>query len=249
MSNIRIHCWGGFGNVLWQWKAVREQWKESNAERCELICSQNRYRDLGNLWLQLPVTSYTGVEPLKEIRWYQSPNNLLPPDAYRELIKPEVFSLEPCAAVKEAKLVIHVRWGDFAISPPHQRSWQTFDAIMDSVRRLSLNELNAKDVVIVTDDIKAVQAAFSFPATVITSKDPRMDWVNMLYAKNLVISPGSTFSWWAGYLGTHDNVFLPVGTWPCDFGYLAEDPTSSQTSYELVPPKEWRTCAWHCSRT
>lgn len=244
MDPAIIDCFGGLGNVLWQWSSIKKKWQDSGSDSLILQSGVLRAQELKDKWLNFPVCSNPARKAFA--KYYQSPEWLLPPEEYCELFKPSVLKTQACQEALDAKLVIHVRGADFKRSPHHLKSRQTGKTVTDALRRLNLGALTKGDIVIVTDDEEEAASVTKLDPIILSVADPVQAWANMYYAKNLLISPGSTFSWWAGYLGKHDNVFMPVGTWPCDFGHMAFDETSVQSSFLLLPPKIYRTCLWHC---
>ena len=139
---------------------------------------------------------------------------------------------------KKYDLVIHHRGCDFKTSPLHRKCTLGMDAVNHAIDKLRASSKVYRNrnikVLVVTDDYADVER--TYPGMAIVSHDnPVNDFATMLQAKNLLIYPGSTFSYWAGYLGYQEHVYLPVFNWPCD-NFDIYDLTSASTSEDLVFP-------------
>lgn len=101
-----------------------------------------------------------------------------------------------------------------------------------------------EECAIVTDDTAYVGSLGLKPKSVIsgTAVD---DFGIMANARHLVMSP-STFSWWAGFIGYHDKVVMPVGVGPWDAGVMKKDLISAQSNAELCWGDECITAPGAC---
>lgn len=170
-------------------------------------------------------------------RWYQHKRWLVDKD----IILNEVLNMDKGINTNIADkydLVIHHRGTDFKTSPTHTQcalKQADIDHVLDKLRASSKKYRGRKlSVLVVTDDYKDASAKYPNYA-VIHNEDEAVDFSILLRAKNLLIYPGSTFSYWAGYLGDHENVYLPVFNWPWD-NYDIYDLTSASTSEDLAFP-------------
>lgn len=136
-----------------------------------------------------------------------------------------VKSVEPCKSP-----VIHVRGTDYF----------TFFKMGEDEISLGRNSIvkiadkfgcTTEDCIVVTDDIKYVES-LGLKFKDIISKSPYEDFIFMANAERLCIS-NSTFSWWAGFLGMHKQVLIPIGVGPWDMKTLSYDKFSAQSSLEM----------------
>lgn len=170
-------------------------------------------------------------------RWYQHKRWLVDKD----IILNDVLNLDKNINTNIANkydLVIHHRGTDFKTSPAHTQcilKQSDIDHVLDKLRASSKKYRGRKlSVLVVTDDYK--DASDKYPGyAIIHNEDAAVDFAIMLRAKNLLIYPGSTFSYWAGYLGEHENVYLPAFNWPYDTCDIY-DLTSASTSEDLAFP-------------
>jgi len=129
---------------------------------------------------------------------------------YRELLR-SAFKINN-KSINENKLILHIRETDYL----QINCFLGYDFYKNFIKFTSF-----KDVVIVTDNFKSdtVQRLLSDGCTLATedlvekfdinSTDSSMqDFYTLLYSENIALSQ-STFSWWAGFLGNHKNVFFP----------------------------------------
>lgn len=169
--------------------------------------------------------------------WYQHKRWLVD----KNIILNEVLNLDKdidTSIADKYDLVIHYRGTDFKTSPVHMQcalKQADIDHVLDKLRASSKKYRGRKlSVLVVTDDYK--EAIIKYPKyAVIHNEDEAVDFSILLRAKNLLIYPGSTFSYWAGYLGDHENVYLPAFNWPWD-NYDIYDLTSASTSEDLAFP-------------
>lgn len=125
--------------------------------------------------------------------------------------------------------VVHVRGGDYLTY--FKKTAETITIGKEWLLKIAhefgcaIEELN-----VVTDDIRLVKS-FNLPVKII-SNDIVSDWLTLANAKKLAISP-STFSWWAGFLGKHEQVLIPEGIGPWDLDVLKNDPYSAHSNSEL----------------
>lgn len=168
------------------------------------------------------------------VGYWQNSKWLLTPDTVRERILSEAVTVHACKEVDSFSLIVHVRVGDFLRSPAHRYSrigQKYIDAAIDM-----LPGVKHSDEALVTDDLRYVGAVFGNRYPVLGDNgDARVAFHTLCCAKNIVISPGSSFSWWAAYLGAHDHVLFPAQTWPQDIGALDRDITSCTSGVDLEP--------------
>lgn len=174
------------------------------------------------------------------IGYWQNPKWLLSPATIREHVLCEPVGTHARKEVANFGLIVHVRGGDFLRSPAHNQS-RAAQKYVDAALA-SLLGVRHDDVAIVTDDLQYVAATFGSRYPVLGDhNDARVAFYTLCQAKNLLISPGSTFSWWAAYLGSHDHVLFPAKTWPQDVGALDLDITSCNSGVGLIPKACRRT--------
>lgn len=164
------------------------------------------------------------------------------------ILKHVLKDMPESSMAKKYDLVIHHRGCDFKTSPLHRKCTLGIDTIEYAMGKLKASSKAYRNrsikVLVVTDDYEAAEEAYPGMA-IVSSDNPVTDFSTMLQAKNLLIYPGSTFSYWAGYLGTHNNVYMPVFNWPCD-NFDIYDITSASNSEDLVFPGAtvlYDTCA------
>lgn len=169
--------------------------------------------------------------------WYQHKRWLVDKD----IILNEVLNLDKDINTNIADkydLVMHHRGADFKTSPVHTQctlKQADIDHVLDKLRASSKKYRGRNlSVLVVTDDYEDASAKYPNYA-IIHNEDAAIDFAIMLKAKNLLIYPGSTFSYWAGYLGDHENVYLPAFNWPWD-NFDIYDLTSASTSEDLAFP-------------
>lgn len=154
------------------------------------------------------------------------------------ILKNVLKDMPESSMAKKYDLVVHHRGCDFRTSPLHKKCILSADAVEYTISKLKAaykcyRNRNIK-VLVVTDDYEAAEEAYPDMA-IVSSENPVNDFATMLQAKNLLIYPGSTFSYWAGYLGYQEHVYLPVFNWPCD-NFDIYDITSASNSEDLVFP-------------
>ena len=129
--------------------------------------------------------------------------------------------------INKDKLVLHIRDGDY----------NNLGVIIgyDFYKQL-IKDLNYTDIIIVTDDSRgevtkklladgctlSTEGHFEFNLNWNTRD--ACDFKTLLLSENIVISQ-STFSWWAGFLGIHKNIFFPF-------------PQTGKTMWQLNPKED-----------
>lgn len=232
MSNkLNFRVLGGIGNILWQ---ISAHVKRLGAENVRVLPGDEHALKVLKRWVNPDKIAFSTNVAEGYINGYYQ-------DLYWKC-EPEVIkswlNLDKSTTLKtdtsEYELVVHVRGGDFKTSAAHRHCKQSI-ALIDFVRK-EYNITNRADVLIVSDDIEAAKEATAYSKgwSMLVTSDDICAFNVMLQAKRLLVMPGSTFSLWAGYLGDQEKVFIPVGNWPCDNGYL-KDVTSVQQSRLLVP--------------
>ena len=226
---------GGIGNILFYVSAFINTYKfipkivplglvETNActrfVRPELVVAANK--------------AYSRPECFNNM-FYQHSRWLVGRDV---ILKNVLRDIPKSSMVKKYDLVIHHRGCDFRTSPLHRKCILGKDAVEHTVDKLKASSKDYRNrnikILVVTDDYEAAAEAYPDMA-VVSSENPVSDFATMFHAKNLLIYPGSTFSYWAGYLGNHENVYMPVFNWPCD-NFDIYDITSASNSEDLVFP-------------
>lgn len=154
------------------------------------------------------------------------------------ILKNVLKDMPESSMAKKYDLVIHHRGCDFRTSPLHRKCILGKATVEQAISKLKesykcYRNRNIK-VLVVTDDYEDAEEAYPDMA-IVSSENPVNDFATMLQAKNLLIYPGSTFSYWAGYLGYQEHVYMPVYNWPCD-NFDIYDLTSASTSEDLVFP-------------
>lgn len=130
----------------------------------------------------------------------------------------------------ETSPVIHVRGGDYLtyFNKPSEKITLSRTAIEKIVEKFGCT---AEECIVVTDDVNYVKSlGLNFKQ--IRCSTAFNDFTYMCNAKRLAISP-STFSWWAGFLGDHEEVLFPIGTGPWDNGILDKDKHSAHNNLDL----------------
>lgn len=172
-------------------------------------------------------------------RWYQHKRWLIDKDIIlNDVLDSNALDNVNTNIVDNYDLVIHHRGTDFKTSPVHTGcilKQADIDHVLDKLSASSKKYRGRKlSVLVVTDDYKDASAKYP-DYSIIHNEDEAVDFAIMLKAKNLLIYPGSTFSYWAGYLGDHENVYLPAFNWPCA-NYDIYDLTSASISEDLAFP-------------
>ena len=224
---------GGLGNVLWQiCGAYACRPDEGHSLRFAAYDPAAKAAMDGFVKKERCVSAGNGC--INPAGYWQNAKWLLPPDTIREHILRESVTEHACKEVDNFSLIVHVRGGDFLYSPAHRYSrigQKYIDAAIDM-----LPGIKHCDVALVTDDLRYAREVFGNRYPVLGDNgDARVAFHTLCCAKNIVISPGSSFSWWAAYLGTHEHVFFPAQTWPQDIGALDRDITSCTSGIKLVP--------------
>ena len=129
---------------------------------------------------------------------------------YRDLLR-LAFKIDN-KYINENKLILHIRETDYL----QINCFLGYDFYKNFINFTQFN-----NVAIVTDNFKSdtVQRLLSDGCTLATeglverfdinSDDNSMkDFYTLMYSENIALSQ-STFSWWAGFLGNHKNVFFP----------------------------------------
>lgn len=124
------------------------------------------------------------------------------------------------------KPVLHIRGDDYKNIPGNNMVPVEF--VKKAAERLGCS---VEDFIVCTDD-KEYAKSIGILDNQFTNNSAWGDFTLMCSAKQLVISP-STFSWWAGYLGTHERVIFPEGFGPWDNGMLKFDPFSANSNKEM----------------
>lgn len=124
--------------------------------------------------------------------------------------------------------VIHVRGSDYLTFFGDADVKATGDRVLMCAEGLGAG---IGECVIVTDDPYYVRSLGLSPRRIVSGSVVE-DFALMASACRLAISP-STFSWWAGFLGRHDDVVFPQGFGPWDAGVLDADEFSAHSNAEL----------------
>lgn len=231
VGKVDIALTGQLGNWLFLTAAaVRELGRERLASACNAVLDSARFQASNRLFSVLcpwlPVTygmpvSGRELNTRQKVSSWQSLRAI----PCREMCR-ELFRLPDGPRVDTP--VLHVRGSDY----------MTFFGGADvsaTVERLEMcaEGLGARlsSCMVVTDDPAYVRS-LGVDAERIVHRDIVFDFLLMAYARRLAISP-STFSWWAGFLGTHDRVVFPRGFGPWDAGVLDGDPFSAHSNDEL----------------
>lgn len=227
---MKIYTTGQFGNWLFHTAAAIK--KYGNVDNIvNRGIHYNEYIKSNILWkaiTDIPATyfsQYKGkdVKNDAKISNWQSLSEIPSREECRKIFK--IKKLEPC---KDP--VIHIRGGDY---------FTFFNIANDkiSISKKSIYKIAEKfnclpeDCVIVTDDKKYVEG-LGIKFKQIVSNSPLEDFMFMANAERLAISP-STFSWWAGFLGYHKQVLVPIGIGPWDMGVLDNDQHSAHKNLDL----------------
>lgn len=227
-NKIAFRVLGGIGNILWQ---ISARAKRFGLENLVIIPGDKHAADVCNCWLNKKLISVGAINEGPIEGYFQDKYWLCPSNIIKNWLNLDV---EVPEAIKRFKLVVHVRGGDFLTSPAHQQCHQKLSYIKYICK---VHELSNEDVLIVTDDINATRDSLGTGWHCCAVKDDRQAFKIMMQSELLLVMPGSTFSWWAGYLNEGGKegsiVYVPVGKWPCDVGALL-DVTSTQQSKTLV---------------
>lgn len=223
---------GGLGNCLWQICGAYSCRPEEGHD-LKFVAFGEAAKHALMTFVKKERYAYSGICTAPAGYW-QNTKWLLPPDVVREHILSEDVTARARKEVDVFPLIVHVRGGDFLRSEAHMASRAAqyiIDKAIDACPGLS-----HKDVAIVTDDLQYVGETFGQRYPVLgDGGDDRVAFHTLCCAKNLLISPGSTFSWWASYLGSHDHVLFPSKIWPQDIGACDRDITSCTSGLDLVP--------------
>lgn len=225
---MKITTTGQFGNWLFHTaSAIALYGKVDEIISCG--CSLNQFvksKDIFSRLTKINVeynsfANMTGVIHHHLKSNWQSIDNLPSRDECRKLFAvPEFTRLDN---------VVHVRGGDYLTFFKKSADVITIGEnwLIKFAEKFNceLHELN-----VVTDDVNFVKS-FKLPVNVI-SGDAAYDWLLLANAKKLAMSP-STFSWWAGFLGRHDKVLMPIGVGPWDNGILDKDKHSAHSNLDL----------------
>ena len=227
-NKIAFRVLGGIGNILWQ---ISARAKRFGLENLVVIPGDKHAADVCNHWLNkklisVGTTNKGPIEGYFQDKYWLCPSNVIKNWLNLDVVAPDY--------TKRFKLVVHVRGGDFLTSSAHRQCRQNISHIKYICR---VHGLSNEDVLIVTDDINAVRNSIGTGWHCCNVKDDRQAFKIMMQAEILLVMPGSTFSWWAGYLNEGGEegglIYIPIGNWPCDVGALL-DVTSTQQSKTLV---------------
>jgi hypothetical protein len=227
-NKIAFRVLGGIGNILWQ---ISARVKRFGLENLVVIPGDKHAADACNRWLNKKLISIGTMNEGPIEGYFQDKYWLCPSNIIKNWLNLDVEVPED---IKQFKLVVHVRGGDFLTSAAHKHCHQRISYIKQICKTHSLSE---GDVLIVTDDINAARNSLGTGWHCYAVKDDVQAFKIMMQAEILLVMPGSTFSWWAGYLNEGGKeggiIYVPVGNWPCDGGALL-DVTSTQQSKTLV---------------
>lgn len=227
-NKIAFRVLGGIGNILWQ---ISARAKRFGIHNLYVIPGNKHAADVCERWLNKEIISVGGDNAGHIDGYFQDKYWLCPSATIKRWLNLDIDIPE---SLKRFRLVVHVRGGDFLTSPAHRQCRQSLSHIKYICRNHGLTK---EDVLIVTDDINAARDSLGTGWHCYAVKDDRQAFKIMMQAEILLVMPGSTFSWWAGYLneGGKDGgiIYVPTGNWPCDIGAL-RDVTSTQQSSALV---------------
>ena len=223
MINFRVL--GGIGNILWQ---ISARVKRFGKENIGIVPGNNKVEATLKKWINPKILKIHNRNDGYIDGYYQDPYWLCPPEEVISWLNLDTTTVP--GTVKDFQLVVHVRGGDFLTSAAHMYCHQKEEYINAIIDELNLSK---SDVLIITDDVNRTKDSIGKGWHCMSTSDDICAFKIMLQAKYLLIMPGSTFSWWAGYLGEHNKVFIPYGQWPCDKGFL-HDVTSTQCSEDFV---------------
>lgn len=231
-SSTVVGLVGGLGNCLWQICGAYSCRPEEGHD-LKFVAYGDAAKHALTTFVKKERYASSGICTVPSGYW-QNPKWLLAPDVVREHILSEAVTAHARKETDTFHLIVHVRGGDFLRSDAHKASRATqhlIDKAIDACPGIS-----HKDVAIVTDDLQYVGETFGQRYPVLGDRgDARVAFHTLCCAKNLLISPGSTFSWWAAYLGKHEHVLFPSRVWPQDIGALDRDITSCTSGLDLVP--------------
>lgn len=226
---------GGIGNILFQMSAAtmlrpelyaeeRIKFAGANKESHLVLATYIKEDMIAPFNTQAPTANPVGY--WQHVRWV--------PDAHpmHAWFKDPIPTKAHVKAVDMFDLHVHIRGGDFLKSAAHKSCRMGESTILQAMDTL---DIDTSKVLIVTDDFSYVKSLLGTKYAVLGSLDPIVAFHTMCKSRNLIIYPGSTFSWWAARLGSqwHSNVFFPATGWPHDglFGY--QDITSAYSSDDM----------------
>lgn len=125
---------------------------------------------------------------------------------HREWLK-ENIKIADIGYFKSSDLVVHIRLGDY-LNPKFNKYFGYPISAISNV----LEGIEFKNFIIVTDSPKDAQVlgiSDAFKCRII-SESKLYDFRTMLESKRILLTP-STFSWWAAFLGNHEEIYFPVG--------------------------------------
>lgn len=137
--------------------------------------------------------------------------------------------------VGQYDLLIHYRGTDFLTSPVHKHCRLTIDSIQQAMALTGVSD--GSKVLVVTDDPDNVPNSYrELGFDIYSSGDALTDFYMLMRARNLLIHPGSTFSWWAGVLGGVEDrkVIMPIFNWP--FSKQSTDITAATCGRDILFP-------------
>lgn len=229
-NKIAFRVLGGIGNILWQ---ISARAKRFGLENLAIIPGDKHAADVCDRWLNKKLISIGEINEGHIDGYFQDKYWLCPSAEVKSWLNLDV-DVDVPESLKQFKLVVHVRGGDFLTSPAHQQCRQRLSYIKYICK---IHGLTKEDVLIVTDDVNAARDSLGAGWHCYAVKDDIQAFKTMMQAEILLVMPGSTFSWWAGYLNEGGKeggiVYVPTGNWPCDIGAL-RDVTSAQQSSTLV---------------
>ena len=227
-NKIAFRVLGGIGNILWQ---ISARAKRFGIEHLVIIPGDKHADTVCNRWLNKKLISVGKTNEGFIEGYFQDSYWLCPSATVKSWLNLDVDVPE---LLNQFKLVVHVRGGDFLTSSAHKQCRQRTSYIKHICEAHRLSE---SDVLIVTDDINTARDSLGIGWHCCVIEDDRRAFKIMMQAEILLVMPGSTFSWWAGYLneGRKEGctVYVPIGNWPCDVGAL-RDVTSAQQSSTLI---------------
>lgn len=231
-NNTPVGLVGGLGNCLWQICGAYACRPEDGHDLKFVACDRASNQALTTF---VRKERYTHADVCTApVGYWQNTRWLLSPEVIKQHILVSDVNKYSNSAVLQHSLVVHVRGGDFLTSKAHAQSRMSRRLIDSALEHIP--GADHESVALVTDDFGYVTHLFGSKYPVLGDiRDPRVAFSTLCAAKNLLVSPGSSFSWWAAYLGEHEHVFFPEKYWPQDIGALATDITSCNTGVGLIP--------------